>query len=137
MTMEGDQNITWHETVPYIPPAVAFPWGLAGPVTVSRSTQRCRGAHFSRSQDFECGFADIAESPAYGDTASIVRKSRLIVNSITWQSTNLSPVDSTVIRGVEGHIAPECNADPFDFDGSAAVASSCVPLICVLLTSLA
>src|SRR6266850_6175755 len=42
ITMEGDQNITWYETAPYVPPAVVFPWGLAGPVTVSRSAQRCQ-----------------------------------------------------------------------------------------------
>jgi hypothetical protein len=94
-------------------------------------------AHFSRSQDFDCGFANMAESPTDCDTASndmgLVSTKRLIVNAMARQSANPPPVDSTVNKGMAGHIAPERGADPCDFAGRAVVVSSCVPLICVLL----
>jgi hypothetical protein len=97
-------------------------------------------AHFSRSQDFDCGFTDMEESHAYGDTASNnadpVSTKRLIVNAMARQSINPSLVDSTVGEGVAGHIAPEHDAGPFDDDGRTAV-SSYVPLICVLLAGVA
>jgi hypothetical protein len=130
------QDDIWSETAPYVPLTVMFPWGLAGPVMVSRSAQRrIVVAYFSLSQDFDCGIADMAESSADGNTVSDdtdpMNTESLIVNAMARQSTNPSLVDSNV-DGMTGHIVPEHDADLFDFDGRTLV-SSYVPLICVLL----
>ena len=90
--------------------------------------------HSARSQDFDCGFSDMAESAADGDNVSndTDPTKGLIVNAMARQSTNPSLVDSTADEGAAGHITPEHNVDPFGFDGRTVV-SSYVPLICVML----
>jgi hypothetical protein len=134
------QNNMWSETAPHVPLAVMFPWGLAGPVMVSRSAQRRLViAYLSLSQDFDCDIADMTESPTDGDTVSNdtdpMSKKSLIVDAMARQPTNPSLVDSTV-DSMARHIAPEHDADPFDFGGRTVV-SSYVPLICVLLAGVA